>query len=523
MKRRLINKNHDEVVRILFRHHGLRFDNYAKTLYHSHPRYGYIEAITYILSRFGIDTSLIQTDLEEIKGLPFPLVVNFDGLFLPIVGMKNDETVFLINESGETEEVLLRNFSHVWDGRALVMEEDGKGKGNIAKDKAIWRANRLLIIISGLIFACAALYFSGRAICCQSIIRDLFLLSSIAGLAVSVLFHVQRLDRGNPLVNKICHSSAGHSSKRDCSSILDSNASKFLGVLSWVDVGSVYFLLFLSIVWFMLAPEAMTVLALVSLFAAAYIPYSIFYQAKKAKRWCALCLSIQAILLFNAAISIVFLMNEGVLVGNLWMTAIMIVVISIIVASVYSLVLNCITSLYLLKERDKKHRELLFSAGGFQFLIQETPVVDFSLSPKLPVIEKEGDAEVTMIINPKCSPCMKKTREVLEILNRKRYTKLSVVFFVDPKTEEEVALAKKLISESLSGNLSAALENHVNRFPDVSDIDNITNIHPKAQDILDSSFKWCKNNRFMSTPKIFLNNHEWPSLYSVKDIDYLVE
>ena len=523
MKRRLINKNHDEVVRILFRHHGLRFDNYAKSLYHSHPRYGYIEAISYILSRFGIDTSLIQTDLEEIKSLPFPLVVNYDGLFLPIVGMKNDETVLLINESGEIEEVLLRNFSHVWDGRALVMEEDGKGKGNIAKEKAIWMANRFLIIISGLIFVGAALYFSGRAICCQSIIRDLFLLSSIAGLAVSVLFHVQRLDRGNPLVNKICHSSAGHSSKRDCSSILDSNASKFFGVLSWVNVGSVYFLFFLSIVWFVRAPEAMTVLALVSLIAAVYIPYSLFYQAKKAKRWCALCLSVQAILFFNAVISIVYLMKKGVIIGDFWMMAIKIVVIAAIVISLYSLVLACVTSFYLLKERDKKHRELLFSAEGFHFLTQNTPEVDFSLSPKLPVIERGGNTELTMIINPSCSPCMMKTREVLEMLNRKRYTSLSIVILVDPKAKVEVALAKKLITESFAGNLAGALENHVKRFPDIGDVDAATSIHPKAQEIVDSGFKWSKDNRFLSTPKLFLNGHELPSLYSVKDLDFLVE
>lgn len=510
-------------MRILFRHHGLRFDNYAKTLYHSHPRYGYIEAITYILSRFGIDTSLIQTDIEEIKSLPSPLVVNYDGLFLPIVGMKDEETVLLINESGEIEEVLLRNFNHVWDGRALVMEEDGKGKGNIAKDKAIWVANRLLIIISGMIFVGAALYSSGRAICCQSIIRDLFLLSSIAGLAISVLFHVQRLDRGNPLVNKICHSSAGHSSKRDCSSILDSNASKFFGVLSWVDVGSVYFLFYLSLVWFVLAPEAMTVLALVSLFAAAYIPYSIYYQAQKAKRWCALCLSVQAILLFNAAISIVFLKKEGVVVGDFWMTTIKSVAIAAIVISLYSLVLACITTYYVLKEREKKYRELMFSTEGFLFLTQNTPGVDFSLSPKLPVIERDGNTELTMIINPICSPCMKKTREVLEILNRKRYTSMSVVVLVDPRAKVEVALAKRLITESFAGNLAGALEDHVKRFPDIGNVDAVTSIHPKAQEIVDLGFKWSKDNRFLSTPKLFLNSHELPSLYSVKDIDYLVE
>ena len=128
-----------------------------------------------------------------------------------------------------------------------------------------------------------------------------------------------------------------------------------------------------------------------------------------------------------------------------------------------------------------------------------------------------------MVINPLCSPCMKKTREILEILNRKRYTDLSLIFLVDAKSIIEKAYAKKLISASLDGKLLETLEAHVKRFPQLEEFEVGDVFKPNAKEILASQLKWCDDHHLMSTPKIFFNNHELSPLYSVKDIDYITE
>ena len=523
MERKLIKDNHDEVVRILFRHFGLKYDAYVRSIYHEHPRFRSVEAISYVLSRYGVDSSLIKTNLEELKNLPSPLVINYDGLFLPVAGVGDDGAFVIINESGNQEEINLTATDKYWNHLALVLDKDGKGAGNLARDKALWVLRRAAMMISCAFVLAVFLYLTVRSFLQHDLLRDFFFLTTVAGIYVSVLFHIQKLDRGNPFVNKICHSSSGHAAKRDCASILDSNASKFLGLFSWVDIGSVYFLVFLVVAWALPAGGAIVWLALVSLLALAYVPYSIYYQARIAKHWCALCLSVQAILFLNALVSVAYFLAEGLVVDGLWPEAVKIGGIALSVILFYCVFVNLLTSHFLLKERDKKHRELVFSPEGLQTMIYGTPEFDMSSSNKLTAIDKGGTAELTMVVNPVCSPCMKKTREILEILNRKRYTNLSIIFLVDAKSITEKAYAKKLITASLDGKLLEALEAHVKRFPQLEEFEVGYVFHPDAKEILAAQLKWCEDHRLTSTPRTFLNNHELSPLFSVQDIDYITE
>lgn len=523
MERKLIKNNHDEVVRVLFHHFGLKYDGFARNLYHSHPRYGNIEAVSYVLSRYGIDSSLIRTDLEEIKGFPFPLIINYDGLLLPVSGIGDDGNLSIINEEGGTEEIRLGAFENFWDHLALVLDKDGKGAGNLVREKLLWLLRRAAMYISFAFVVAAFLYLTVKSFLLHDLLRDIFFVTTVAGLYVSALFHIQKLDRGNPFVNKICHSSSGHSSKRDCASILDSNASKFLGLFSWVDIGSVYFLVFLAVIWFLPARGATTSLALVSLLALTYVPYSIYYQARIAKHWCPLCLSVQAVLLLNALVSLAYLIVHGVTPNALWLDAVKAGGVALLVLPVYSALIYLLATLYVRKERDKKYREYLFSADGIRSMVYGMPEIDMTTSNKITALDRGGDAELTMVVNPLCSPCMKKTREVLEILNRKRYTNLSIIFLVDAKSITEKAYAKKLISASLDGNLLEALEAHVKRFPQLEEFEVGYVFNPNAKGILESQLKWCDEHHLMSTPQTYLDGHKLSPLFSVQDIDYITE
>lgn len=523
MERKLIKDNHDEVVRILFRHFGLKYDAYVRSIYHEHPRFRSVEAISYVLSRYGVDSSLIKTNLEELKNLPSPLVINYDGLFLPVAGVGDDGTFVIINESGSQEEINLTATDKYWNHLALVLDKDGKGAGNLVREKLLWLLRRAAMYISFAFVVAAFLYLTVKSFLLHDLLRDIFFVTTVAGLYVSVLFHIQKLNRGNPFVNKICHSSSGHSSKRDCASILDSNASKFLGIFSWVDIGSVYFLVFLAVIWFLPARGATTSLALVSLLALTYVPYSIYYQARIAKHWCPLCLSVQAVLLLNALVSLAYLIVHGVTPNALWLDAVKAGGVALLVLPVYSALIYLLATLYVRKERDKKYREYLFSADGIRSMVYGMPEIDMTTSNKITALDRGGDAELTMVVNPLCSPCMKKTREVLEILNRKRYTNLSIIFLVDAKSITEKAYAKKLISASLDGNLLEALEAHVKRFPQLEEFEVGYVFNPNAKGILESQLKWCDEHHLMSTPQTYLDGHKLSPLFSVQDIDYITE
>lgn len=521
MKRELINNNIDEVVRVLFRYYGLRYDGYAKHLYHTHPRYRHVESISYLFSRYGLDSALIETDLSELESLPFPLIINYDGLFLPIDQAEEDGTFTILNEKGAREEIHLGATDRYWDHLALVFEKDGKGRGDLSRERLIWRFERCARFALFLIFAGTVLYLSFKTVLLACWLREFFLLSAFAGIVICILFHIQRFDRGNPFVNRICHASIDRTSKRDCSSILDSTASKVLGLLSWVDVGSAYFFVFLAVIWAIPSQGVISCLAILSVLALIYVPYSILYQAKIAMRWCPLCLSVQAILICNAFAALVYILNEGIVFTGLVAEATKVGGVACVVIALYSVLINVLSSIIQLRRRDKSYREYLFSPKGTQTIIYNAPEANIASSSRIPVVDRGGRAELTLIINPLCSPCMKKTREVLRMILRKRYTSLFVIFLVNPKSKPETAHAIKLITASLEGVLLAALKQHVQIFPGVGDAEGACN--PQAQTILEAQYTWCFNNGYTSTPKIFLNGREVPSLFTVKDIDYLTE
>lgn len=181
----LLNDNLNEVIRVIFRYFEIDFNDYSSYLYHSHPRYGHFEAMAYILSRNGIDSSLIETDGEEINSLPFPLIINYDGLFLPIIGIDKTGSFVILNESGESETIEIDKNDSGWDKRALVLQKDDKCRSDGKTERTIRTFKQMTVYFSCLIFGIAFTLLSVKVYSVHNLIRYSFLLSSILGLTVS--------------------------------------------------------------------------------------------------------------------------------------------------------------------------------------------------------------------------------------------------------------------------------------------------------------------------------------------------
>lgn len=79
-----------------------------------------------------------------------------------------------------------------------------------------------------------------------------------------------------------------------CDEIARSEASSFMGIFKWSEVGLSYFSV--SLLALLLVPSALPVLAAVNLLCLPYTLWSIWYQRFKAKTWCTLCVCVQATL-----------------------------------------------------------------------------------------------------------------------------------------------------------------------------------------------------------------------------------
>ena len=292
-KRKLIRDNSNEVVRIIFNYFGIKYDRFAKHIYHNHPLYPSIKSVAFILARYGIDSSLILTDDDEIPSLPFPLIINYDGLLLPVSRVSKDSVVIL-NENCIEEDSKVNFLKDKWDSYALVLNKDGKFRKPSLSEKlgfifpivSIAYLSLLLLFLFGIVILHKSIHFLWIDYC--------YYFSVFIGLCISVLFHVQKLNPKNVFINKLCNPMSNN--RGNCSSILNSSAATVFGLLSWIDIGSIFFLSCLFVLIVFVPHDARALLAYLSVCASLFIPYSIIYQAKIAKQFCFLCLLTQGVL-----------------------------------------------------------------------------------------------------------------------------------------------------------------------------------------------------------------------------------
>ncbi len=527
-KRELITSNPYTCLRILLEYHGRKCDSYTRNLLESHPLYPSIESVAYVLSRYGIDSSLIESDMEEIYDLPKPLLLHYNDLYLPVTRIDAEGNCFILNEKVKEEYVSDIDIRKFWTGRVLLID---------AKDKYIkipfsetigWRFSRISFLILIIAIVSSFLVFLTRMKDVYSPFNVVFFLTSLSGLVLGGLFHVQKLDRGNSLVGRICHSRKEHSN-RDCSSILDSKDAVFLGIVSWVDIGCVYFLITTFLLFFYDALFSSTIIAFLSVLSAAYIPYSIIYQWKISHKWCTLCLLTQGLLLINFITAILFFLNGKYAVFDIvsLVKLASFVACGLSIWALYVLATKALYSFTDLKKRQDAFNRFRYTSEGLACLLNTSTTLNYESLTPIAIIEREDPLyDVTIIVNPSCSPCMSTARSVVELIRRKYYTNLSVIFLIDPNDSATRRIAQVLIESCERGNACSVFYDYVNNYPrsvwkNMKGKEEYNNSHSLG--IIDSHYKWAISNGIMATPKIVFNGHILTDLYKVTDLDYITE
>ena len=120
------------------------------------------------------------------------------------------------------------------------------------------------------------------------------LILNFIGLYLSWLLIQKQLRIHSSYGDKICTLFGKH----DCNNVLETDAAKIGGVLSWSEVGTGYFTA--NVLTLLFLPKVIGVLAIINTVALLYSFWSVWYQKTKAHQWRGLCLCVQA--LFRVAL-----------------------------------------------------------------------------------------------------------------------------------------------------------------------------------------------------------------------------
>lgn len=246
-----------------------------------------------LLKEYGIGSIGLnvakETREKALNEFPKPFLADTEDGFLIIEKINDSNLTYLSQHKEFTAPV--SEVAEAWNGIALLAEKDEE---SIEPDyEKHWIAEKAQGVKSWILRLLIAALF-GFAIWCSGLWTHwaawLLAIFDMAGITLSFLLVQKALGIQNKAADAVC----SVLEEGGCDQLSRSDASSFMGIFKWSEVGLSYFSV--SLLAMFLFPSILPVLAAINIVCLPYTVWSIWYQRFRAKTWCTLCVSVQCTL-----------------------------------------------------------------------------------------------------------------------------------------------------------------------------------------------------------------------------------
>ena len=527
-ERKLIADNANEVFRLLSKKFNFTTNAEMLQKIRNHPYYPSFASFDFALQKFGIDSLAIQAEYKHMMyDLPSPFLVHLtpnDGLFL-LVDKVDEEYVYFVNEKNNIERESRSDFMKQWSGNVMALEKTELSKINKKISKVTSYASRLKTFLIAATLLVGLLYLVQKFSAVRDAYNYITLMLTGIGVVISSLLLIQKYDKNNPLIKRICNPT---DFKNDCHSILNSDAAHLFGVISWSTIGFIFFTFLLLVT--LLLPGTVTnmIVFIFSSLAAPFILYSLYYQYSIAKTWCVLCLSIQAVLAGLLAASL-FLWQFSFEDFKISMLVPHLILFSILIA-IYAFINPFLEKMYNQKAAhlENKYNKLKFNEEVMHLLLDKEPRIDEPSFYRIHQGNPEASNKITVISNPTCGPCIDELKKLFEILEVKKDTYVEHIFLIHPHHKEINSIAINMLHafETLDEkSFLSRFEKYYQQYPESRKQWHHISFDEKEAEgylkIIEAQHQWCVENQIKVTPTVYFNQKKLPEYYTIEDLDYL--
>ena len=476
--------------------------------------------ISKMLSKYGIKSKGLKLgDKEALLSLDVPLVSIYNSEFIIIYEITQGVVYYILN--GEKKVIALEDFFTNWTNVVLVIEADENSiepDYSTHKKEEIFKVLLKPLLIITCILSGSILYVMNQFF--NSVWISLLIILNTLGVYVSYLLLLKQIHIHSTAADKICLSLKNG----NCNSVLDSSASKLLGIFSWSEIGFSYFIS--NIIIILLFARFINLIVLINIIALPYSFWSVWYQKFKVKQWCVLCLLVQGLLW---AIFIVNLSFQCIHFPNLNLTEISIV-------SCTYIILFLVTHIFISKTGDEKmNKEIVQKMNNlkmnerfFSHLLNSQPYypVDKSVS-KILFGNTQSNNLITIVTNPYCNACALMHKKVIELMKMMEH-KVCVQYIISTFSPTLEFTEKFLIGAYFQNNPENINKiyndwfekgkSHPMKFINYYDI-NIEN--KDVKDEFEKHKAWISRTEINATPTILVNGFQLPDIYKIDDLELL--
>lgn len=457
--------------------------------------------------------SAVQADETYINEFNYPLLAH--------INQPGNQYLHIIPNVATWEKE--KYITQHWSGVVLYPEKNKHWQND---ENTKYQKEKLLQTFStGILIMLALSIYLHTALQFNNIYLNVFGLLSLFGLVISVFLLGSELGYQNEIVKQVC----GAVSKGGCEKVLKSKFAKAVWGVTPADASLLYFCT--QFVLFNFSPHyagLTNVLLLISIIVLPVAGWSIYTQAAKLKQWCALCLAIVGILLFQALS--VWVVNRLIIFPPLSHFTVFLaefVILLIFLLPIKTLIKTNITNQAKLTELKKWKTDTAL----FEIQLQQQPKVDTIIwENDLILGNPYAPIRITVACNPYCGPCAKAHKQLEEmLLNHKDKLCVQLRFLCKAENNEDKrTLAVKSIlqkaTEAKANNEIVALlhdwfewmnyEKWMGKWNALVSIDVTTSLLQHEQ--------WVAKAAIAFTPTFFINGKQLPGRYSLTDFEKLL-
>ncbi len=243
-----------------------------------------------LLKEYGVESEGVKlASVADVVKLPVPFIAA--TAVGPVIVMQVGNGLLNYKSHGVPESMPLDDFISAWYGTAFLAYPSHDAC------EPDYSSHRLTELVRSMarcaLWVCVAVLLV-YSLWASGIVHSASLLAvaalDVAGLYVTWLLLQKTLNIHTRAAERVC----GIIEQGGCDNVLKTGASKLFGVFSWSEVGFAYFSV--SLLALLLYPGCARWLALCNLCCLPFSFWSVWYQKFRAKAWCTLCLTVQALL-----------------------------------------------------------------------------------------------------------------------------------------------------------------------------------------------------------------------------------
>ena len=517
---------------------GVKVNNYTvdETL-QNHPDWPSMLCVSDSLTKWNIPNGAGKVEVADIDLLPTPFIAYTSSYENPleVVAEVTEQNVVIISEKQKKPLIVNKeDFTKRWKGIYLIAEKNdksGEKDFNINRRKSLIKtlipvSSFLLLILISLLFLLQNLEFSSGSLSFFPVLIQYLIL--FAGILVTSLLLWYEIDNSNPILHKVCTGIV----KGNCDAILNSNQSKVFSWLSWGEVGFFYFAGgFLGLLFVSPLIESLSVIGYLNIIALPYTIFSIYYQARVAKQWCMLCMSVQVLLLLGA----INVLINGLLIPVLQIPIEIIfksILFYLLPVSIWYVVKPYLMRLQTSKNTKREYMRVKFNTEIFDTLLKKQKQITL---PTEGIGIDLGNPEATntliKVCNPYCGPCANAHSKIKKLLEEIPNLKVKIIF-TTPNDPNHIAYKPvdhllSIYNHTKSNEIiKQALDDWY--LADKKDYDQFSAKHPvnvnlgKQGEMIESMYNCCNEMEINATPTIFINGSQLPDSYNIEDLEYFL-